>query len=85
MTCQHNRTDSNAGHLSFEIRVQGLLPPDWSDWFSGLSVTHDPGGNTVLRGTLPDQAALHGVLTRIRDLGVPLIEVRQAAGEDEPA
>jgi hypothetical protein len=85
VTCQHDRPEGNAGHQTFEIRVQGHLPPDWSDWFAGLTVTHDPGGITILQGSLPDQAALHGVLTRIRDLGIPLVEVRKSNSGDDPA
>jgi len=79
MTHEHDRSEANVGHETYEIRVRGHLPPDWSDWFSGLTVAHDPNGDTILRGTLPDQAALHGILTRIRDLGIPLIGVTQGS------
>lgn len=58
----------------YEIRVRGHLGPAWSDWFAGLRVTLENDGDTLLAGPL-DQAALHGVLRRIRDLGVPLISV----------
>jgi len=56
----------------YEIRVKGYLDPRWSDWFDGLMITHQDGC-TVLRGSLVDEAALHGVLIRIRDLALPLL------------
>lgn len=60
----------------YEIRVEGHLAADWSDWFDGLAVCQEPEGQTVLSGSL-DQAALHGVLAKIRDLGLVLVAVRQ--------
>ncbi len=62
-------------HESYEIRVEGYLPGGWSDWFGGLDVESEPGGDTVLSGSLPDQAALHGVLAKIRDLNLKLVSV----------
>jgi len=59
---------------SYEIRVRGHLGSAWSDWFTGLRVTVEDDRNTLLAGPL-DQAALHGVLRRVRDLGMPLISV----------
>ena len=59
---------------TYEIRVRGHLGSAWSDWFTGLRVTLEDDGDTLLAGPL-DQAALHGVLRRVRDLGVPLISV----------
>jgi hypothetical protein len=58
----------------YEIRVRGRLGSAWSDWFAGLRVTLEDHGDTLLTGPL-DQAALHGVLRRVRDLGMPLISV----------
>ncbi len=58
-----------------EIRVKGRLAPDWSAWFDGLAISHLPGGETLLAGPLPDQAALYGALIRIRDLGLELLSV----------
>ncbi len=58
-----------------EIRVRGHLDGTWSAWFDGLALTHLPDGETVLAGDLPDQAALHGALVKVRDLGLPLLEV----------
>ncbi len=59
---------------AYEIRVRGKLGSAWSDWFSGLRVSLEDDGDTLLTGPL-DQAALHGVLRRVRDLGLPLIAV----------
>lgn len=59
----------------YEIRIAGRLGPEWVDWFEGLSVTPGPDGSTVLAGVVIDQAALHGHLARVRDLGVPLLAV----------
>ena len=60
----------------YEIRVRGHLDGRWADWFEGLTFTHDNDGTTLLAGPLIDQAALHGVLNKIRDLGLPMISVR---------
>ena len=59
-----------------EIRVKGHLASRWSEWFGGLEIEAQPNGEAVLAGVLPDQAALYGVLDRLRDLGVALISLR---------
>ena len=59
----------------YEVRIKGHLDQSWADWLAGLSIIHEDNGNTLLTGSLPDQAALHGVLNRLRDLGVELISV----------
>ena len=64
----------------YEIRVQGHLDQHWSAWFEGLTITYEPEGNTVLRGPLPDEAALHGVLIKVRDLALPLLAVNRVEG-----
>ncbi len=60
---------------TYEIRVQGHLDQRWSAWFDGLAISYDADGNTVLRGPLVDEAALHGVLNKVRDLAIPLLAV----------
>jgi hypothetical protein len=59
----------------YEIKIQGHLDPLWADWFAGLALTHLDGDETLLSGALPDQAALHGLLERVRDLNLTLISV----------
>jgi hypothetical protein len=61
----------------YEIRVAGRLASRWSAWFDGLSVAPETDGTTVLRGPVVDQAALHGVLQKLRDVGIPLVSLRQ--------
>ncbi len=59
----------------YEIKIKGHLDPHWSDWFAGLKLTHLEGHVSLLAGALPDQAALHGLLERVRDLNLTLISV----------
>jgi hypothetical protein len=66
-------TTSRLRHCRILVRSQ--IDPEWSDWFMGLEISSGPNGETSLTGPLRDQAALHGVLIRIRDLGLPLLEV----------
>jgi hypothetical protein len=60
---------------TYQIRIKGHLSPQWSEWFAGLTIANLPHGEAELMGTLGDQAALFGVLLRIRDLGLPLLSV----------
>jgi hypothetical protein len=59
----------------YRIRLHGRLDARWSEWLDGMEITHDNDGTTVLRGPLVDQSALHGLLARLRDLGLPLISL----------
>jgi len=59
----------------YQIKLKGHLQDDWSDWFGGLTISHDETGNTLLTGNVVDQAQLHGLLKRIRDAGMELISV----------
>jgi hypothetical protein len=61
------------GH--YEIRVRGHLDEHWTDWFGGLTLTLEANGDTLLTGLVVDQAALHGLLRKVRDLGMPLLAV----------
>ena len=70
-------TGPDARHLRYEIRVQGRLDPRWSAWFDGLEVTSDGDGTTTIHGPVVDQAALHGVLRTLRDVGLPVVSVVQ--------
>lgn len=65
------------GHQAgvYEIRLAGHLDDRWADWFDGLSLSHESDGTTVVRGPVVDQAALHGLLQKVRDLGLPLVSV----------
>lgn len=60
---------------SYQLRVDGHLDDHWSAWFGGLTLTHENDGTTSLSGLVPDQAALHGLLMKVRDLGIALISV----------
>jgi hypothetical protein len=61
----------------YELRVQGVLDPGWSAWFEGLRVSSDQAGQTTIAGPVADQAALHGLLAKVRDLGLELLSVRR--------
>ncbi len=61
----------------YEIRLKGHLDARWAAWFDGLSLSHERDGTTLIRGPIVDQAALHGVLRKVRDLGLPLLSVMQ--------
>lgn len=59
----------------YQIRIKGHVSQQWADWFAGLTITLEADGNTLLTGPIVDQAALHGLLKKVRDLGVPLLSV----------
>ena len=65
------------GPGQYEIRLKGHLHSRWAAWFDGLSLTQESDGTTVIRGSVIDQAALHRLLSKVRDLGLPLIAVTQ--------
>jgi hypothetical protein len=61
----------------YQVRVKGTFDERWSEWFGGLTITPQAGNEILLMGTVTDQIALHGLLARIRDLGLPLLSVRR--------
>ena len=70
--------------MQYEIRVNGHLGTRWAAWFDGLAITSEGDGTTVLRGSVVDQAALHGLLQKLRDVGIPLISLRQVPSDKTP-
>ena len=70
-TAEHSRT------THYEIRVRGHLAAGWSAWFDGLDLTAEDDGTTAIRGPVVDQAALHGLLARLRDVGIPLVSLTE--------
>ena len=71
-------SDTHAPSLC-QIRIKGHLDPEWAGWFGGLTITLEENGATLLTGAVTDQAALYGLLRKVRDLGMPLISVNCAA------
>jgi len=89
MSETHPSTEDNSRPGFYEIRVKGHLDDQWAGWFGGLTITPVEGGDTLLTGPVVDQAALHGLLRKVRDLGMPLLSVNRVepgqaeASEDE--
>ncbi len=77
MRQEHSSTGDRPAARRYEIRLTGHLDPRRSSWFDGLTVRRESDGTTVIAGPVADQAALHGLLQRVRDLGLPLISVTQ--------
>ena len=79
--------DSSAGHQHkpgrYEIRLKGHLAARWAAWFDGMTMTTHSDGTTVLEGPVVDQAALHGLLTKLRDLGLPLLSLTQVDADPQ--
>ena len=63
----------------YQIRIKGHLDRRWTEWFEGLAITPEENGDTLLTGPVADQAALHGLLKKVRDLGMPLVSVMEIA------
>jgi len=64
----------------YQIRIKGHLSQPWLAWFEGLTITLEEDGNTLLTGSVLDQATLHGILKKVRDLGLPLLSVNAVSG-----
>jgi hypothetical protein len=75
MTERHTLTPPSPEAGCYEIRLKGHLDARWAAWFDGLSLTHQGDGTTVIHGQVADQAALHGLLQKVRDVGLPLVSV----------
>lgn len=79
-----NRDRDDSG-MVYEIRLRGHMDRQWANWFNGMSITLEENGDTLLTGPVIDQAALHGLLRRIRDLGIPLLAltcIKNDEGDD---
>ena len=70
-------------NTQYRIKIKGQLDPRWQDWFDGLTITPTDSGNTLLSGEIVDQAALHGVFKKIRNLGLTIISVKPLGRGDE--
>ena len=77
MSDTHAPTADRGGPAHYEITLAGHLEQRWAEWFDGLTLTHRNDGTTVFHGPVADQAALHGLLQKVRDLGLPLVSVAQ--------
>jgi hypothetical protein len=75
MANKRDPTTDLGAPIVYQIRIKGHLGPQWTDWFGGLAVTLEENGDSLVTGPVVDQAALHGLLRRVRDLGVPLLSV----------
>ena len=75
MSNKLNQKTGSVQSLVYQIRVKGHLGYQWADWFEGLTITIEDNGDTLLTGPVVDQAALHGLIKKVRDLGIPLISV----------
>ena len=71
--------------MAYQIRIKGHLGFQWTDWFGGLAITLEDNGDTLLTGPVVDQAALHGLLRTVRDLGIPLVSVRSIQQDESVA
>ena len=72
----NSKADTNQ-QMIYEIKIEGHLNRQWADWFGGLTIRPEDNGDTLLTGSVIDQAALHGLLKKVRDLGMPLVSVKR--------
>ena len=75
MSDQHSERTNPSQPVVYQIRLKGHLDSQWTDWFGGLTITLEEDGDTLLTGPVIDQAALFGLLKKVRDLGLPLVSV----------
>jgi len=83
MSKTHTSTEDHDPPIVYEIRIKGHLDKRWAGWFGGLTITLEEGGDTRLTGPVVDQAALHGLLRKVRDLGMSLLSVSQKEKTNE--
>ena len=81
MSEQRDPNPDSVQPLVYEIKIEGHLGTQWKDWFDGMTMNLDENGGTVLTGPVVDQSALHGLLKKVRDLGMPLISVNRIVPE----
>jgi hypothetical protein len=82
MSNNSDPTTNPSQPVIYQIRINGHLGREWTDWFEGLTITLEEDGDTLLTGPVVDQAALHGLLKKVRDLGLPLISVIQVQSNE---
>ena len=85
MANKRNPTADRDEPMVYQIRIKGHLGRQWTDWFGGLAITLEENGDTLVTGPVVDQAALHGLLRKVRDLGVPLLSVIRLTPGDADA
>ena len=85
MSSKPNLTTDPGQPVVYQIRIKGHLGSKWTDWFEGLTITLEDNGDTLLTGPMVDQAALHGLLKKVRDLGMPLLSVNPVKPGPGPA
>lgn len=85
LSCYNKNMETRPFHrrTTYRIRLRGHLDTCWSDWFDGFSISYPAQGETLLRGTVADQAALHGLLAKVRDLGLVLLAVESGGNTEE--
>jgi hypothetical protein len=83
MSQMSSGADHGPGH--YEIRLKGHLQPRWARWFDDMTVTNQDDGTTVVCGLIVDQAALHGLLNKVRDIGLPLVSVVRVPADESSA
>ena len=83
MAKEHRLEDDMGQPIVYQIRIKGHLGRQWMNWFEGLTITLEEDGNTLLAGLVIDQAALHGILKKVRDLGMPLLSVNSVGTDPQ--